>query len=611
MRSLLFRLRASVGANKGQFSWAEFAGCAALVGLTLLFLGVSWRKWPDPVVDFGKELYTSWRLTQGAVLYRDAGDFYGPLSKYLNAGLFALFGPGMMILVAANLVVFAGIVTTLYLLFRRAWGVGAALLSSSLFISVFGFSQLVGVGNYNYATPYSHEATHGLLVCLALVLSRWMEKPTRLASALAGALFGLTLVLKPEMILAAGLVTLAAFAIRWHWQRSFPFAAAPVWLAGAALPTLAFAVYFSAHVPWRAALPLACHAWLSVATDDTAGNLNQKAFMGFDHWKRNLALHLLATLSAILIVAGMGAVARVAEQFTNLWRRILLGGLLLGGIAGLGCLEIPWFRVGRCLLGLTLIYLLVCAISLQRHSTSGVNARTLKLRFLIAVLAAALMARMLLNGRIYQYGFFQAALAGALIPAVITFEMPARFALRRFGRGLMAVASLLLLACGAVTLCLRSREAFSDKTFAIGSGADLFYAFSPDTDPRGPVIRAIQDRLKPSPPGQWLLVLPEGEMINYLVRMPSPVAPPIFFASELSNGREEGLVAQLRAHPPDWVVMLSRDLRDYGVERYGELPGQGLYLVSWTLANYRQEFAMGGNPLDARQADGILLSRRR
>jgi hypothetical protein len=436
-----------------------------------------------------------------------------------------------------------------------------------------------------------------------------LERPTRLASALAGGLFGLTLVLKPEMILAAGLVTLAAFAIRWKWLKTLPFAAAAAWVAGAALPTVAFAVCFSARVPWRAALPWACRAWLSVFTDDVTGNLNQKTFIGFDHWKRNLALHLLATLSAILIVAGIGAAARMAEQFTDLWRRILVGGLLLAGIAGLACLEIPWLQVGRCLLGLTMIYLLVCAISLKRHSTPGGTGGTLSLRFLIALLAAALMARMLLNGRIYQYGFVQAALAGVLMPAVITFEMPARLAPGRFGKALMAAASLLLLACGLVTLCRRSNEAFSDKTYAIGSGADLFYSFSPDIDPRGPVIRAMQDRLSRSSPGETLLVLPEGEMINYLVRMPSPLAPDIFYGATLSHGREEALVTQLRAHPPDWVLMISRDLREYGIKRYGELPGQGLDLVSWAWGNYRREFSVGGDPLDVRQAGGILLSR--
>jgi hypothetical protein len=88
-----------------------------------------------------------------------------------------MLGPGLMVLVAANLAVFAAIVVLLYELCRRAWGRPAALAGTAVFVSVFGFSQLVGIGNYNFATPYSHETTHGFLVCLVLVaiLGRWIH----------------------------------------------------------------------------------------------------------------------------------------------------------------------------------------------------------------------------------------------------------------------------------------------------------------------------------------------------------------------------------------------------------------------------------------------------
>jgi len=137
--------------------WWEWSGLLILAGLTVFFLATSWRKWPDPLIDFGCELYTPWRLANGAVLYRDIDCFYGPLSKYFNAGLFKCFGPGLMVLVTANLVVFAAILAVIYGLCRRAWGAGPALAASAVFVAVFGFSQFVKTGNYNYATPYAHE----------------------------------------------------------------------------------------------------------------------------------------------------------------------------------------------------------------------------------------------------------------------------------------------------------------------------------------------------------------------------------------------------------------------------------------------------------------------
>ena len=39
-----------------------------IVGAVMLFW--SWGTWPDVLVDFGRELYVPWRITQGDTLYR-------------------------------------------------------------------------------------------------------------------------------------------------------------------------------------------------------------------------------------------------------------------------------------------------------------------------------------------------------------------------------------------------------------------------------------------------------------------------------------------------------------------------------------------------------------
>ena len=226
---------AAPGVRAGLPAWAELLGIVALALLAAYFLATSWRRWPDPLIDFGRELYLPWQLSQGAVLYRDAEDFYGPLSQYFNAGLFRMFGPGLMVLVAANLVIFGAILASIYKLFRTAWGPGAALAAAAIFISIFSFSQFTGFGNYNYATPYSHEATHGFLVCLLLVaaLAAWVDESTPGRSFIAGGLFGLTLVLKPEIILAAGLVTIGAVSLRLRMVGPPRLLALGAWAVGA------------------------------------------------------------------------------------------------------------------------------------------------------------------------------------------------------------------------------------------------------------------------------------------------------------------------------------------------------------------------------------------
>ena len=97
----------------------EAAGLLVLALLAAYFLRVSWRKWPDPIVDVGPQWYDIWRVSLGAAPYHDFLWNYGPLSLLLNGLLFKCFGPGMMVLVTANLAVYGGIVALAYLAFRR------------------------------------------------------------------------------------------------------------------------------------------------------------------------------------------------------------------------------------------------------------------------------------------------------------------------------------------------------------------------------------------------------------------------------------------------------------------------------------------------------------
>ena len=192
----------------------EVAGLVVLALLAAHFLHLSWRKWPDPIVDTGAQWYDAWRVSQGAAPYHDFVWNYGPLSLLCNGLLFHCFGAGMMVLVTANLVVYGAIVLLAYLAFRLAWGWLAAFAALAVFISVFSFSILNGVGNYNYATPYTHEATHGILLMLvtAFVLVRWCRKESRPLAFLLGLCGGVAAVLKPEFMLAGGILAAAGCA---------------------------------------------------------------------------------------------------------------------------------------------------------------------------------------------------------------------------------------------------------------------------------------------------------------------------------------------------------------------------------------------------------------
>ncbi len=584
----------------------EWAGLAALVALAVFFVATSWRRWPDPLIDFGRELYLPWRLAEGAVLYRDLYGHYGPLAQYFNALLFACFGPGLMVLVAANLAIFAAIVSLFYLLCRRAWGVASALISSAVFISVFGFSQLVWTSNYNYATPYAHETTHGMLVSLLLVwaLLRWTENGTPRWSFFAGFCWGLSALLKPEFMLAGGAAALAALFLRTR-ASGFPGArSCAAGLAGAIFPTLGFAAYFSAFLPLRDAFAAASRAWLRFAGAPSGMSSGiQGGFSGLDAASSHFTEHLLAVLIASAVVLAIGLAGWSADRAKQ--ARVSAAIALLLTLAGalISCFVINWLEIGKCLPGLTLLFLAAHFLATMKSPIAHGAFQREAARCLLAVLALTLMTRMALNGRIYQYGFYQAALAGSLLPGALLAELPEWLCLRNRGRRVVWLAFLVLLIPGVCRIVAESQALLRRKTAAVGEGRDRFFTFPERMEATGEIVGAVSKFLAQRKPGRTLLVLPEGIMINYLSRLRSPSGEYFF----LSTTPEQ--VRRLESHPPDLVVIVSRNLREYGVERYGARLGQGREIMEWLSRDYRQIAHVRGDPFDVRQRGALILER--
>ena len=532
---------------------------AALSGWQLV---ISWRCWPDPVVDFGRELYIPWRLAEGAVLYRDVEDFYGPLSQYFNAILFRIFGPGLMVLVTANLVIFAAIVTLLYFLVRRAWGAGAALAGGAVFVAVFGFSRFLYVGNFNYATPYAHETTHGMLVLLllAMALVAWAFRPTIWLSALVGLLFGLTLVLKPEIMLAAAAMTGVSAVWRFWHERPLTLREAIALGIGAVAPTALFVAYFSSHVSLAESWSFAGRAWLNVlGTTRYIAEPVQLKYAGLDTPWLHLGEHALATMAALALFSAVGFAIWIFEQRGKLKAAMPCAMLMAGALFVGGWLlsENWWIEVGRCLPGLMLVYFGWGVFRLLRQRSVGGGKDPVQLfRLIVAGLGAALLARMILAGKIYQFGYYQASVAAVVVVALLVHELPARCGTTPGGRFFGSVVAFALLLPGIILLGVKSRDVLAYVNSPMGNGSDRFYTFKP-SEP----LSAVSAVLEKQPRGSTLMVLPEGLMLNYLARMPSPVPHFFFYSAVTEHGNEARLVAKLNATPPDFVVILPRDLR--------------------------------------------------
>jgi hypothetical protein len=183
--------------------------------------------------------------------------------------------------------------------------------------------------------------------------------------------------------------------------------------------------------------------------------------------------------------------------------------------------------------------------------------------------------------------------------------VPSVAGLDRAGRGLFRAAAIGALSAFAVAIVGRSLEVWSFKTVRVAPGqpADSFWA-----DSRGELVnRSVEELRGMVGRGDTLACLPEGTLINYLLRMRNPSPFFVVLPPEVLLFGRETIVDSYRRSAPDWILLHGRRLEEYGVEAIGRdfLPELGEHFA----ANYRPELLVGQDPRNGRGFGALVLAR--
>jgi hypothetical protein len=601
--------RASEPAGDPEAWFPPWIGPLAIALASVLLTAWSWEKWADVHIDFGNELYVAWRLAEGDALYGDIAQRNGPFSHYLNAVWFELFGVSIRTLVFCNLAVLAAICAMSWRIFRRACGRFTATATTLVLLGVFAFSQYVGIGNYNYVTPYHHSQTHGLALSLAMLLAfgEALRRAPAGWCAVAGAALGCVFLTKAELFLPAAAAAAFGLALVVVTARERALPAAGVFAAMALLPTGAFFLYLGARMPAGLAWQGVLGNWMHLGSE-SFGDPFYARIAGFDDVRGNL-LAMLGAFAGIAVFAAvsLGADRLLARSRAALPASAAAGAALFGVLVAWPTL-VPWSELARALpltAGLACSGLIaVCA---RQRGDREALARWGPLA-LYALLALALLAKLALRVRFGHYGFVLAMPATLLLVASLLHLLPARIAP---GRGVLARALVTgALAAGVVFFLGRSSEFYRRKDFPVGEGADRILAPSPFTSPRPQLIALALERLETLVPAQGtLLVLPEGIGLNYWLRRRNPIRHNLFLPTEIRAFGEEAMLAELRAHPPDAVALVHRRSDEFGVGSFGVDPRNGRRLMAWVERGYRRVARLGAEPF-GNQGFGVVLLRR-
>ena len=611
-------LASSAVAHRQDNGWGSCAwiGPLLVVATAAGMIWKTWLTWPDPILDFGRELYIPWQLTEGQLLYRDMVVFNGPLSPYINALWFTLFGVSLRTLVWANLAILAALLCLIYRMVIEVASRGSATLACLVFLTLFAFNQYTAFGNMNWMCPYSHEMTHGVSLSILMIYGQWwfLRRGWMLAGVGSGFFLGLVMLTKVEVSAAAAAAfgvgsALALARIETTGRR----VTAAVALLGAVLlgPAIAWGL-LSAGMPAGDALRGVLGSWHHLLNSDHTGLFYFQWSTGLDRPGEN-GLELLiwsGIYTSVITTAVMLSLARN-------WRWRVAAGLPVGAMVVAFLVwndasSVEWTRLvfgmdwDHLASPLPLAAAVVCVVMLARMLRS-LNLAT-KVRagccLIAAVYAFGLLLKMILNARIFHYGF-ALAMPAAIVVLVALWNGGAAWLRQRGGR--IVIYRAVMLAMWIVIVLAHlwlSDRIIDNKSNVVGTGGDRFIA-----GPRGQVVNETLKRLTQfAKPQETFLVLPEGEILNFLSRRRNPIRYGNFNPASVVLYGEDQMRAELRAHPPNVIVVAHVDYSSYAHRFFGRDYGRSIF--QWLLENYEPVDRVGAPVGNVENRPGMVVFRR-
>ena len=576
-------------------AWAErafvAAACLAIAFIWYHYLSNYWGRWGSITVDFGRELYIPWQITQGKALYRDVAHINGPLSPYCNALLFSVFGVSLNTIEIANLGISVLAAALIWRIVSFLTNHCVASVTVIVFFLLSVFSHDYDKGIFSFIAPYSHEITHGMLLgllCLVLV-ARYAGRPSRTNAFLLGGVAGLGLLTKPEIALAVVASTGAGFVLvtlRPGQRAKESFRRAALLVLGLALPFGLALFWLSLSQPMADAFAGMTRMWrmtLNPAITDNYFYQNVLGIRVLSQSIHNLGRAFLFDSFALLYILVMAQAGRFLPR-----RRGLLASIFII-VTSLYCIQaapssyqistsLCWTASLPLLIALFNVFLL---IKILTSHTILENGKFILLCSL-SVFASFTSLKIFLNARPIHYGNF------LLIPllmlscmAILSF-LPNLFKKKPAVRNCAFCCGLIVLYFVIAPRAKMSEMQLSFKNKPITQTGEAIYL-----DARSAVVQKLLDKLgKTAKSDQTLALLPEGSMINFLLHLPNSTPYINLMPPEWNTFGGDNIIASYKTHQPDFICLIKTAIDSYGIPSFEE--DYGALLIEFVKSNYTE-----------------------
>ncbi len=442
------------------------------------------------------------------------------------------------------------------------------------------------------------------------------ESPTSACNRVAasGLVLGFVFLTKVEVFLAALLAVGTGIALdARRRERVEVFCGLGRAIGAAAIPIFLSIAFLCFETSLQESVRGTLGSWVYVFERELTSQYFYRATMGTLELRENLlsiGTWVLGAAGYFVLVGGLSwVVSRQAgegeHESRSAWGRVFLV-LIPASLAGLvlSQFEINWIHVPHLFPILLPIWIGIELFQLRSRVTGTGPPGAAHLRIVLLVFSTGLLAKVFFQASFKQYGFVL-TMPGTLMLVILLLDIWPRSLAKATGALLVRSFNFGLVGFVALWIASQSMHYVELRQVPVGIGADELLS----TEHAQLVNELLAVIEKDVAPDETLAVLPEGVMINYLARRRNPTTHINFMPPEFIIFGEDTILQAFREHPPDWIVLVSRDFEEYGLEGFGIDHGKELF--DWVRVHYQPQLDFGVPPARWRSHEfGLRLLRR-
>lgn len=556
------------------FFISNYSEILSVFSLFIIFSFLVFKFWHNCgliIIDCGREASFPEQILKGKILYKDIFNIFGPLSYFINAGLYKVFGINLNVLRMAGTINALIIIFLLYSITRLFTSRSISWVVS-VFIIITCFIRC-----FNFIFPYTYAATYALSAFLfsVLFLMLYLKTYKSYFIPLSWLFIGISMTSKADYFLYVIFLALLTGLIKYYKKIEIKYLVYSL-LSFLIVPVISFLILF----------------FQGLTINDL---LSQGYFIQKYAFSKTLNHFYFTSVGTYFNINNLGISLKYLLQtfqnflfvFTIFYLPLKFNKPLLY-IAFIVIFYLfrplqPYYLVFSWMPLFTLflfIFMLINLIKTKNYKQDGIY-----LVLIIIALIASMKSFFFLN--LTLYGAYTFPLLFIVI-SIFVAEYLSKWIKPINQKYLQQIFFVIF--CGIILACYHNLNIFysnmkfiNNEKGPVGDSKSVAVASQQ-------IIAYIEKNLSPE---ASLWVIPEGLMINFFTNHPSNgiyynITPPY-----IDTFGEDKIVADTKKNPPDYIIINDRDSSEYSYKYICK--DYGFNICKYIKSNYSPVNTSGKN----------------